>query len=167
MPIDTWARAEGVWPWEMIRSEGRGNDIPHTRAFSNSPNVLCVLICDPYLPDFTGGERDAHCSSWKLQCWWLYLGLTLSRLPPSSFHEGSGELPPPPPLCECSFSFPPPQESLAPAHHPYTPLLVCWGVGSRTCQPLYPGGRSFLIIQHSFQTWKFLQNGEGTIANIS
>ena len=38
----------------------------------------------------------------------------------------------------------------------HSPLLVCWGVGSRTCHPLYPGGRSFRIIQHSFQTWKFL-----------
>lgn len=49
-----------------------------------------------------------------------------------------------------------------PFHHgPHSPLLVCWGVGSRTCHPLNPGGRSFRIIQHSFQTWKFLQKGKG------
>lgn len=37
------------------------------------------------------------------------------------------------------------------------PSLRSWGVGSKTCQPSCPGGRSSLFIQASTQQWKFLQ----------
>lgn len=39
----------------------------------------------------------------------------------------------------------------------HSPALFSWGVGSTTCQPSNSAVRSDLLIQHSAQTWKFLQ----------
>lgn len=37
------------------------------------------------------------------------------------------------------------------------PLLFSWQVASSACHPLYSGSKSVRAIQHSFQTWKVLQ----------
>lgn len=37
------------------------------------------------------------------------------------------------------------------------PFLFSWQVASSACHPLYSGSKSARAIQHSFQTWKVLQ----------